>query len=1389
VAFAGGDAHFGSAEGKHSTREVDFLLNIYTALAGAWLLCLSTSPLLAQHPEVTTPAINDVPAGSPVGERPYEMVWANRMEPREPLVDFEDLGGWQVRTFGGAVAELRRTREQQMFGQYVARLTYRATEGVAGPRVVVAPAEPIPIAEPFDCFEMWIYGNNWAWVSDPSTPQVAISIILRDGTGEDHTIGLTNVRWEEWWLAHHRITPETLAAMPAPRQFVGIEVTGGTNREDRAIFFDSLSFYQEQLAPLSFEPRPARNVQPFPGQTHGLNGAGPGRLPFPTREETILPTNFEKRFTTRVEATGEKTFRFAYEGEDCQVTYDFDAAAGLGSVRASVDGQPVCRPLDGARVTFATDDDAPLRLRDARLEGDVVVLEYRSRDRKIEHRLRIWQKSLVVDTFCLGGEATGLSFGQVAEVENPRLIQVPYITYGGSIPKVLLSGPPEAPRFTSIWFDWYRSNASSPWASPSTSETTAHINGGMTYTPRTDGKRNDLFERIFVTVSPIYEEILPTVDNPASPWGKEAGSRLWQESWGPENYENEMKRGRMLRSYGIDMLTQCNHEIAWRDGGESFTLRTRAAPKRGGDEALIKYIAHQKSLGWRAGLYTNYTDFAPVNEHWDPDYVAREPNWEWRPAWARCYNLKPSRAVELDARLAPQIQAKFGSNAAYTDVHTAVPPWGYCDYDARVPGAGTFAATFYAYGELLLNDQKVYGPTWSEGTYQWLYAGLASGNYGLCYGWGPFDTAPLDVAFDLHKIHPLECDIGMPWTGGFFTQQGWDAPERLDVSIDHFIAATAAYGHIGWLVEESYGIARTCRSYYMLQQLQTRYAQVRPRLIEYADSGGNSMTASQAHATGAIRLSRLHVVYENGLELFVNGSDEAWQIVGAGKQQITLPPWGYHAFDAQTDFVETSALVDGRRVDAVHSPAYDYIDGRGYPAEGVGLAAKGSVALKRRDDGTLQIIDIHDNDEIGFASERDGRLTAYDPDGKRMGPVSTRRSRGMLWFTVRPKARWYIFEPREAEAAAGPEVVLAFGETSIVPGCTVEGRLDVRAPNGQQWSVRSVSLELDGERLPQPPGPVVRVTAPADAQPGKRLWLHAALILEREGRTLKREAWCDLLVVPAAEITLRPRQAGMLDTAASATVTVRNNVPGRPMGTVTFAVSDGFRVEPAMAELPAGQESVEVLMRVEPEGDQERQGEVRITVDVGGASATKAVPVAARTVRPVLLDLADPETKFRWTIATRGSGERPGDRSTGATFFSGRNIESGQITKRGLFSHPPYEGGVGYTAATFEPLQLPADPCELHLFIGLMDGGDPSDGVDFTALVLAPDGGETVLFKENWAKREWREVTADLSAFAGKTIRLKLIADVGPNDNSRADWASWGEPTVRLKRTVCRAEL
>ena len=252
----------------------------------------------------------------------------------------------------------------------------------------------------------------------------------------------------------------------------------------------------------------------------------------------------------------------------------------------------------------------------------------------------------------------------------------------------------------------------------------------------------------------------------------------------PDSFVRDHERCERIRSYGLDKVMQHSHEVTWRDEGDSNTLKLHAAPQKGGDAMLKWYIQAQNGMGWLQGVYTNYCDFNTVNENWNPDDVQRSPDGEWRRAWPRNYALKPAKAVEFDDYYAQRIKEKFGVKMSYTDVHTAVEPWDYCDFDARVPGAGTFAATFYAYGQLLRNDQQVYGPTQSEGTYQWLYAGLTSGSYGWVYTKANLLTEPLDVSFKLRKILPLECDYGMGDTGYYlanWTRTG--SPRRKGASI------------------------------------------------------------------------------------------------------------------------------------------------------------------------------------------------------------------------------------------------------------------------------------------------------------------------------------------------------------------------------------------------------------------------------------------------------------------------------------------------------------------------------------------------------------------------------------------------------------------------------
>ena len=1056
--------------------------------AAIGLLCIGSLTPQPQEPHVVQ--AKPMPAGELPGERPYEMVRAGRRPPYAPLVNFDSLDGWTALCEGGAMAELVSSQKQRVWESPVARLVYRGSSPQS--TVTLRPPQPVPIPRDASATTVWIFGNNWAWAPDPTTPRVNVDLVLKDESGKEQILQMVNkLGWKEWFLVH-RVIPPTL--LSSSLTLTGIRITGCANTEDRELYFEDLAFIKESFKPLSFASRPKRGVDPFPGQDSGPNN-GPGRLPFPTREETILPENLASKFESKAARIGKDTISFAYNGADGRVEYQVKPNdQGWGPVAVKLNNSPVGQALVGAGPEF---EKAPtnLRLTNSKLESGVLQAIWRGlaadgSEIVVESRMRLWQKSLVVDYFCRGGSATGLSYGRILDVPQPELILLPFINYGSHHLHVLMSSGAQ-PCFASVWMDWYRSNASQPYAEDRIAGTEVLLNGGVRYLPKTDGKRNDLFERFFLTFSPVFEETLPTVANPPAKRGKEAGARLWQESWGPEDYAKEQERSEKLRSYGIEQLTRCNHEITWRDGGESFTFRTEAAPVRGGDEALKKFVAAQRALGWRSGLYTNYCDFAPVNAFWDTDMVMRATDGNLVQAWARCYSPKALFAVEMDAKLAPAIQKKFNSNAAYTDVHTSVSPWERTDYDARAPGAGTFAATFYPYGELLLHDQDVYdGHCWSEGNHQWLYAGLCTGNYGLTYSDLRLWKYPYLPHFDLLKMHPLSVDIGIPWTAQFFQgKEGWNKPENIESSIDQFIAATAAYGHMGWLVEEEHGIRQTCRSYYMLQQLQSRYAMQKPEEIRYGGPKG-TMSSSEALLNSQWKASRLYIKYPGGLELWVNGNaSENWDIENRSRK-ITLPPFGWLAVQGN-DFYEASEIVNGKRCDRASSAEYVFVDGRGSMQLIDGLSTSGSLAVRPgQKDKSLSIIAVDGVEtivfnpvqqrlavnrladliaEVGKASNLD--VQVFDAEGKNLGSAQTRKTSDGWEIKTQEKGRRYeVAIGAQPSAATQPGRVVFFDDFDGSRLDTTKWRAGLhhwgRSNNGVvPDNVRLAKIEDEGKQI------------------------------------------------------------------------------------------------------------------------------------------------------------------------------------------------------------------------------------------------------------------------------------------------------------------------------------
>jgi hypothetical protein len=222
--------------------------------------------------------------------------------------------------------------------------------------------------------------------------------------------------------------------------------------------------------------------------------------------------------------------------------------------------------------------------------------------------------------------------------------------------------------------------------------------------------------------------------------------------------------------------------------------------------------------------------------------------------------------------------------------------------------------------------------------------------------------------FDLLKMHPLSVDIGVPWTARFFTgKDGWNKPENIESSIDQFIAATIAYGHIGWLVEEQHGIRQTCRSYYMLQQLQSRYVMEKPTEIRYG-TDSETVSSSEALLSGEWKKSRLYIRYPNALEVWINGnSEQAWEVAHKGERHV-LPPFGWLAVQSDR-FYECSELRDGNRYDRVSSAAYVFIDGRGFFRSFDGIGTSGSLAVRLGKEGSdLSIIAVEGVQGFRFVS-------------------------------------------------------------------------------------------------------------------------------------------------------------------------------------------------------------------------------------------------------------------------------------------------------------------------------------------------------------------------------------------------------------------------------------
>lgn len=905
-------------------------------------------------PEKAARGINEDPTQKQVGNIPYEM--EGRTEVREPLLTFDDCTQWQVRTHNADV-NLYRTQEQRVAGDYSGKVVYKTSEAEAGFRIELA--EPLKFKKEWDCINFWNYGNHWLW--ENSGQAMTHYAVIRDAKGEEIIIPFMqewlwrNLNYKYWFLNHIKLSD----SIQRPITFVGMEFrgTGTVPGEENHIYLGPVYGYQEVLKPVEFKPFPEK-------------------LPFPLRQETILPANKTAGFANKAVKDSD-SYLFSYEGGDCKLAYRVNPALPIGGVTLLYNGQEKAVNA-GAEIIFENGERAKWSVVKQTFDNDTLKIRYKASGKKFtqyfECSYTIAQKSLVwtIEEKSAVGRVDEIRLGRT-EVTDGKLVDIPFLTYNPFAnnsythdrPSVLCADD----LFYMTMFDWYYTDASMFYAGKKGVEDgMAAYNGGVKYRPLNNKKRNPVRERLFINVSPDVHEVFPTIDNPRSPMRSNQVDRLWAINGGAD-LEKLGEFVTDMRSKGAEMVSIRYHEDFWRAGGESYTFKTEPNPELG-VQKIKDYVRFVQGQDWRIGLYSNYMDYAPVSARWNEDWVCiSHIDGGWVPAWCRCYAPKVSVGWEQQAILAPQIHKMFGTNFSYCDVETCISPMDRVDYDYRAPGAGKFRSVIEYVGMTLLNERRAYqGPVYSEGGVHWFYAGLADGNYSWMDG-----SLPVFPDFQLLKINPLEMDA------------------VANVSGYAYLAYAYAFGNIG-ILEGDEAIKR----YAFLQPFQSSYSMVPVTEIAYHD-GGKYVSSSEAVKRDLIKTPRLKTSYESGLELYTNFADEVWTVNVKGAD-YDLPKHGVLAVHPTENLFSFSALnkaagKEGVRLDNVYSDKLYFIDTHGETAEGE-LAGNGSYMLKKEKFG-WEVIPVKDLETVDFdlsligLSEFGVDVEAVDKEGNVLALVTS----------------------------------------------------------------------------------------------------------------------------------------------------------------------------------------------------------------------------------------------------------------------------------------------------------------------------------------------------------------------------------------------------------------
>jgi Family of unknown function (DUF5696) len=646
----------------------------------------------------------------------------------------------------------------------------------------------------------------------------------------------------------------------------------------------------------------------------------PGLLVSRAGQGVVPPRAFPCK--NRWERRGEE-MHLLYEGEDGVLDYRWkrpgatdhrEGSMGLfGEVRlwASLKGlAPSQVPLaDGSQVVWAQ----PARQVDDRWEetGDAPVLirtfQVGAQRVTVRTRGKLVGKSLVLDVEADLPLATLLDSGTWGPTIRRKAIPVPF--FSGQVHYLPAEG-----LFIAGMYDWTASAATS-------------LDGSRaSYLALTDGRRNLLRERAVFSAAGNLDEVLPNIPNPPSPFLGTLSDRIVLDVWGGR-YTDIARNFEILSSYGIKHCVALVHD--WQRSGYDNALPTHlpAAADKGGDAGMKTLVATGTRLGYLVALHENYVDYYPNYDHFRETDIALDSSGKRQHAWynpgtnIQSFAVAPGAILRLAATQSEEIHRRFGTNACYLDVHSAVPPWFHVDQRAGEEGAGMFQRVWDVHRQLWDYERKTHqGPVFGEGNNHWYWSGDLDGveaQFGSGWPGEAGREAPLLVDFDLLKIHPLQLNHGMGYYERWWRKSEW-GPIPPMVILDQYRMQEVAFGHAGFLGASTWSsVPLAWLEHHLMTPLMARFTRAKPVQISYEWNGKwVDATEMARQDSDSNAWQRVRVQYDNGLQITTNQRQESllvdgrklgrfgWLATGAG-----VTAWTAIRAGTVADYAETADRV------------------------------------------------------------------------------------------------------------------------------------------------------------------------------------------------------------------------------------------------------------------------------------------------------------------------------------------------------------------------------------------------------------------------------------------------------------------------------------------------